>query len=272
MKKSALTVLAAIFALSLSSCGTSAADEQTSAETVQTTLAETAAKITEAETETTTTTAETTSETTTETETETEPVECHCPTEWQHAYSEYMNELTVIAGGVYFSDINGDEIPEAVISKWTSDKDTIILYYNDNGMGELHLEPNPNWAYVDYIPDTMQILFCPFYGHTTGTWGYEEYYLFSWNGSDYEETSTIYRESGIYGICDGIEYEELGQAYIDGKEVDNDTFEVKLAEFEKLRDENNYFPIVKPDDENFESYMKENFPCFDNWDIVYYKE
>lgn len=267
MKKSALAVFTAVFALSLAACGNSAADEQVTEESVQTTLAEKAAE----QSETKTTTVETTSEITTETVTETETAECHCPTEWQHAYSEYMNELTVIAGGVYFSDINGDEIPEAVISKWTSDKDTIILYYNENGMGELHLEPNPSWAYVDYIPDTMQILFCPFYGHTYGTWGYEQYYLYGWNGSDYEETSSILREAGIYGF-DGVEHSELGQAYIDGKEVDNDTFEVKLAEFEKLRDENDYFPIVKPDDEIFESYMKENFPCFNNWDIVYHNE
>lgn len=248
MKKSALAILAAIFTLSLASCDTS--EVQTSADVPQTEFSETTAEQTETET-TTTTSAETTFETTTETETEAETVpECHCPTEWQHAYSEYMNELTVIAGGVYFSDINGDEIPEAVISKLTSDKDTIILYYNENGMGELHLEPNPNWAYVDYISDTMQILFCPFYGHTYGTRGYEEYYLYGWNGKDYEVMSSILRESGdMYESYDGEQFIEYawtyGQAYIDDKEVDNDTFEVKLAEFEKLRDENDYFPIIK---------------------------
>lgn len=261
MKKSALTVLSAIFAMSLASCGTPAA------ENVQTTLAETAAEITEAETETTTAATSDTTEITATTAAETEKV-CACESDFQHACCEYMNGLTELWGGVYYEDINGDEIPEAVISKWTSDKDTIILYYNENGMGELHLEPNPNWAYVDYIPDTMQILFCPFYGHTYGTWGYEEYYLYGWNGKDYEVMSSILRGSGIYDICGDVEYSELGQAYIDGKEVDNDTFEVKLAEFEKLRDENNYFPIVKPNDENFESYLKENFPCFDNWDIL----
>lgn len=261
MKKSVSAFLCTLTALSFASCGTPAADVQT--DTAQSTTAEAAAEIIEAETETTTT------EETTTTVTETEKV-CTCESEFQHACCEYLNGMKELGGGVYYEDINGDEKPEAVISKWTSDKDTIILYSKENELGELHLEPNPNWAYVDYITDTKQILFCPFYGHTTGTWGYEEYYLWSWDGSDYIISSSILRKSGIYGVCGDVEYSELGQAYIDGEEVDNDTFEVKLVEFEKLRDENDYFPIVKPDDENFESYMKENFPCFDNWDILYY--
>lgn len=268
--------LSAALGLSLAACGTPAEEVQTAADVPQAEVSETTSEQTETELtttfeETTTTTVETTT-----TVTETEKV-CTCESEFQHACCEYLNGMKELGGGVYYEDINGDEKPEAVISKWTSDKDTIILYSKENELGELHLEPNPNWAYVDYITDTKQILFCPFYGHTTGTWGYEEYYLYSWNGKDYEVMSSILRESGyMYESYNGEQFvgyvNTYGQAYIDGEEVDNDTFEVKLAEFEKLRDENDYFPIVKPDDENFESYMKENFPCFDNWDIVYYDD
>ena len=290
MKKSVLTVFAeisaaTIFALSLSSCGTNAADEQTTAETLQTALSETAAEITEAETEaTTTTSAETTSETT-ETETETESTTeetttttetekiCACESEFQHACCEYLNECSFLAGGVYYGDINGDDKPEAVV-EINPGEFTYVLYENENGMQELPLETISDWGCVRYIADTKQILLRPFWGHTTGTWGYEEYYLYSWNGSDYEVTSSILRKAGYYE--DG-EHSEFGQAYIDGEEVDNDTFEVKRAEFVKLRDENPYFPIVyicdrtfsiNPDPEAYRNYIKEKFPCFDNWDII----
>ena len=273
MKKSALAVFAAIFALSLASCGTSAAEEQNSAETLQITVAETAAEITETETETETTTAETTSETTeaTTTVTETEKV-CTCESEFQHACCEYMNELSSIAGGVYYGDINGDDMPEAIV-EITPFQFTYVLYENENGMQVLKLPTESDRGRVGYIADTMQILFNPCRTSSWISWGYEEYYIYSWNGTDYEETASVYREAGIHGIRDGVEYSELGQAYIDGEEVDNDTFEIKLAEFEKLRTENGYFPFVKLlSDENFESYLLENFPCFDNWDAFPVKE
>ncbi len=275
MKKSVLTILAAIFVLSLSACGNSAAEEQTMAETVPATLAETAAEITEAETETTTTAAETTSETTEATTTVTETEKgCTCESEFQYACCEYLNGLNFLAGGVYYGDINGDDKPEAVV-EINPGEFTYVLFENENGMQELPLETISDWGCVRYIADTKQILLRPFWGHTTGTWGYEEYYLYSWNGSDYELTSSILRKAGIYG--DGAEYSELGQGYIDGEEVDNDTFEVKLAEFVKLRDENTYFPVVyiydrsfslNPDPETYRNYIKENFPCFDNWELL----
>ncbi len=186
MKKSTLTVLAAVFALSFASCGNTAEKEQVTAETVQTTLAETAAEITEAETETTTTAAETTSETTeaTTTVTETEKV-CTCESEFQHACCEYLNGLNFLAGGVYYGDINGDDKPEAVV-EINPGEFTYVLFENENGMQELPLETISDWGCVRYIADTKQILLRPFWGHTTGTWGYEEYYLYYWNGSDYE--------------------------------------------------------------------------------------
>ncbi|MDE6709841.1 MAG: hypothetical protein K2J76_05070 [Oscillospiraceae bacterium] len=266
MKKSALAILAAVFALSLSSCGTPAAEEQVTAKTVQTTLAETAAEITESETETTTTTVETTSETTetTTTVTATEKV-CTCESEFQHACCEYLNGLTVLVGGAYFGDINGDDTPEAVIAI-NPFGFTEVLYENENGMRVLELETVSQWGAVQYFADTKQILFCPMVGHTTGTWGYEEYYIYDWDGLDYDISSSIFRESGYYYKDeDGEEHYKFGQAYIDGKKVDNDTFEARLAEIRKLREENGYFPIIDVNDENFESYMKENFPCFDNW-------
>lgn len=299
MKKTFLLSALAVLALTFSSCKAAETDttvaENTAAlsETVNTaeqtesdTTAETTSEVamTEATSETVTeklTAAPITAiteETTVSTECETTAkAECHCPTEWQHAYSEYLNSLDFLAGGIYLGDINGDDIPEAVIEINPFEM-TDLLYFNDDGMQVLKLETTSIWGSVRYIPDTKQILFNPMRGHTWGTWGYEEYYLYSWNGSDFEVTSTIFRESGMYYIDeDGTEHSEFGQAYIDGIEVDNGTFEPKLTEFEKLEQDNSYFPVVyicdydynkNPDMDSVKDYIKTNFPCFDKWELL----
>lgn len=288
MRRTVLISAICALALTFSSC--KAADNDTAVNETTASLSETAS------------TAEQTAATTTETAPETEmteestkatpeiitaaPItatveetaaECHCPTEWQHAYSEYLNSLDFLAGGIYLGDINGDDIPEAVIEINPYEM-TDLLYFNDDGMQVLKLETTSIWGSVRYIPDTKQILLMPMRGHTWGTYGYEEYYLYDWNGSDFEVTSTIFRESGMYFIDeDGTEHSELGQGYIDGIAVDNGTFEGKLAEFEKLCDENSYFPVAyindsnekpNPAPESVKEYIKTNFPCFNNWDII----
>lgn len=288
MRRTVLISAICALALTFSSC--KAADNDTAVNETTASLSETAS------------TAEQTAATTTETAHETEMTEestkatpeiitaapmtttveetaakCHCPTEWQHAYSEYLNSLDFLAGGIYLGDINGDDIPEAVIEINPYEM-TDLLYFNDDGMQVLKLETTSVWGSVRYIPDTKQILLMPMRGHTWGTYGYEGYYLYDWNGSDFEVTSTIFRESGMYFIDeDGTEHSELGQGYIDGIAVDNGTFEDKLAEFEKLCDENSYFPVAyindsnekpNPDPESVKEYIKTNFPCFDNWDII----
>lgn len=266
-----------MLAVTLSSCNT--AEETASPETTALTASEASAADTLPETVTSETIESETSEETilSETAETAEEKACVCTTEWQHAYSEYLNSLDFLAGGVYLGDINGDDIPEAVIEINPFEM-TEILYFNDDGMQKLELFTTSVWGSVRYIPDTKQILLMPMRGHTQGTWGYEKYFLYSWNGSDFEITSTIFRESGMYFIDeDGTEHSELGQAYIDGVAVDNDTFEPKLAEFEKLCDENSYFPVAyindsnekpNPDPDSVKEYIKTNFPCFDNWDIL----
>lgn len=275
MKDVILSALAVIAALSLAACGTPAEEVGTTADVPQAEVSETTAEQTETELTTTFDETTTTAVETTTTVTETEKV-CACESEFQHACCEYLNELDFLAGGVYYGDINGDGKPEAVIEINPLEL-TYVLYENENGMQILPLETMSVWGYVRYIADTKQILYCPAYGHTWGSWGYEEYYILDWNGSDYEATSQIYRESGYYYEDEDGVHSEYGQAYIDGKEVDNDTFEAKFAEYEKLRDENDYFPIVyiydkdnalNPEPETYINYIRENFPCFDNWDII----
>lgn len=297
MKRTVLIFAFCILALTFSSCkaaengtaviettaslsDTSSTSEQTEAETASETAKTEATSETVTEKLTAALVTAITEETAASTECETTAEkECHCPTEWQHAYSEYLNSLDFLAGGIYLGDINGDDIPEAVIEINPFEM-TEILYFNNDGMQKLELYTTSVWGSVRYIPDTKQILLMPMRGHTQGTWGYEEYFLYSWNGSDFEVTSTISRKSGMYFIDeDGTEHSEFGQAYIDGIEVDNGTFEDKLAEFRNLEAENSYFPVAyindsnekpNPDPDSVKEYIKTNFPCFDNWDILYF--
>ena len=286
MKRTALIFTAAM--LILTSCNTAeektSDDTSVSSETSALTSSETS--VTEALPETTLTeNTETPASTASATEAPIETVSsdkieekvCTCPNEWQHAYSEYLNGLDFLTGGVYLGDINGDDIPEAVVEINPYEL-TDILYFNDDGMQVLQLWTTSVWGSVRYIPDTMQILFQPMRGHTWGTYGYTDYYLYGWNGSDFEVVSTLFRESGMYYTDeDGTEHSELGQAYIDGAEVDNDTFEARLAEIQKLEQDNSYFPVAyiydsdikkNPDMDSVKAYIENNFPCFDNWELL----
>lgn len=184
--------------------------------------------------------------------------ECRCEYSWQHAYAEYINDLEYYSG-LYIGDLNGDEIPEAVIDVNTLGS-VIVLYDTREGRKELNLETVSAWGSVTYIADTGQFLYCPFYGHTTGTWGYEEYYLYDWTGEEYEQTFSMLRESGYYQDEENYEY---GESFIDGKKTDNESFEKKLAEIEKLRDENSgNLPFWNLEEEGFEEKVRELLPCY----------
>ncbi|MCH5347994.1 MAG: hypothetical protein J1E40_01600 [Oscillospiraceae bacterium] len=265
------TALALILiAIASAACEGSANEEQTSSEATSSVLSQVSdssdvSPVSETEAEETEAPAdepETESETTDGSVTEaslTEP-EDSCEYEWQHAYAEYINDLDFYQG-FYIDDINGDDIPEAVIEVNPFGY-TIILYYNDNGLNELELATMSDWGSVSYLADTKQILFCPFHGHTWGTFGNEEYYLYDWTGTEYTVSASIYRESGTFVDTSDRHIEEYGKAYIDGEEVDNDTFEVRLAEFMELEQNNGYFPAVELRDESFESYAKEKLPDY----------
>lgn len=187
--------------------------------------------------------------------------ECRCEYPYQHDYAEYLNDLDFYQG-IYIGDINDDEIPEMIID--INDYGSYqLLYYTEDGVQMLDLETVSAWGAVTWIADTKQFIYCPFFGHTTGTWGYIEYYVFDWNGTEYEQTFSMLRESGYYVDENNNEY---GKCYINDEETDAATFEEKLEEIEKLVQENNRlseaFPIVHIDDENFENYVRENLPCF----------
>lgn len=184
--------------------------------------------------------------------------------DWRRAYVEYLNEWNVIAGGILLDDINFDGTPEAVIAV-NSFGNTIVLYYNENGLQALEVNVVSVWGLVRYDPENGRIFNNRFYGHTTGTYGNEESYIYDWNGSDYVQSLSLLRESGYYFSEETV---ELGQAFINGEPVSNDVFDEKCDEFYGQAYQYDYFPVVKTTDENFEEYMRENFPGFNNWEAI----
>ncbi|MDE7254496.1 MAG: hypothetical protein K2O32_16355 [Acetatifactor sp.] len=250
IKKAFSTVLAGFCVLALTACQTSVKQERT--QTLQ---------------DLTITTFATTESETTELETI-----CLCEYPWQHAYAEYimdyirqLPENPYGLYGVYIGDINDDEIPEMVIAM-NEFHYTTILYYTGDALTEMLLETVSCWGSVTYIADTGQILFSPFGGHTDGTFGYREYYLYSWTGTGYEQTFSLFRDSGYYYRYRSDTEEDFGeynQGYINGVETDFDTFEAELAHIYDLKMENDYFPVVTVIDEAlFERYLEESLLCF----------
>lgn len=202
-----------------------------------------------------------TAETTAETESAAIPDDIE---EWRRAYVEYLNEQNVIAGGVLLDDINSDGTPEAVIAVNPFGY-TIVLYYNENGLQVLEADVVSVWGFVSYDPENGRIFNNRFYGHTTGTYGNEESYIYDWNGSDYVQSLSLLRESGYYFSEETV---ELGEAFINGEPVSNDVFDEKCDEFYGQAYQYDYFPVVKTTDENFEEYMRENFPGFNNREAI----
>ena len=232
-------ILSALFAITLAACAdTNTAEETTLLEetTNETFLTEEFSTTTEAETAEAVATASETELTNEETVTTLEEVTTVSETEaaeinvdYKKDYAEFLNNQEFC--GLYIGDINSDGIPEAVIETNVCES-TVILYYNEDGMQELELWTMSDKGYVRYLPDTKQIVYSEY--HFRGGAGIE---IYSWENTDYIKTFSMSRLA--YG-----EGEDVPQAYIDDAEADRDTFESKLLEFEKYRDEGEYFPVI----------------------------
>ncbi len=186
--------------------------------------------------------------------------------DWRRAYIEYLNDCTFIGGGVMLDDINFDGTPEAIIAVNPIGY-TVVLYYNENGLQVLDMVVT--WGIVSYEPETGRIIHVPFVGNSFGTYGHEECYIYEWNGFDYVRSFSILREAGgIYYDENGDMCGEYGQTYINGEPVSGEVYDEKIDEFFAQVGETERFPVVKTSDENFEGYMRENFPGFNNWEII----
>ena len=170
---------------------------------------------------------------------------------WQEAYFDYLNKEDIsYYYGFYIGDVNRDNIPEIVLRYNEFTNSGAILYFAGVELQVLELDVVSTWGNVGYLEETNQIILLQWYGHTQGTFGSVNFYLYEWTPDGYAETISVIRESG-YGIT-----EEYGQGYINGKEVDFDDFEVILAEMYALLEKSTWFPMIAFDEvDNYSDYF-----------------
>ncbi|MCM1381110.1 MAG: hypothetical protein NC085_09670 [Muribaculaceae bacterium] len=182
-------------------------------------------------------------------------------TDYIKAYTEHLNNIDagMYVTGIYLADINDDGIPEAVVEQ-NFGVFTDILYMNEKGMRTLSLEAVSTWGCIVCMPGKNAVSFTPMVGHTEGTAGNIERYLYEWDGAEYVLTTTL----------TGRESEGVYTGEINGVETDSAAFEAAVKEQSYDYEENIWITgkLIRLGDEGFEEYIKENFPGFDNRDII----
>lgn len=181
-------------------------------------------------------------------------------TDYIKAYTEHLNNMDMYITGIYLADINDDGVPEAVVEQ-NFGVFTDILYMNEKGMRTLSLEAVSMWGCIVCMPEKNAVSFTPMVGHTEGTAGYIEQYLYEWDGAEYVLTTTLL----------GRENEGVYTGEINGEEADSAAFEAAVKEQSYDYEENIWITgkLIRLGDEGFEDYITENFPGFDNWDIIW---
>ena len=172
--------------------------------------------------------------------------------EWRKDYADFLEEYLTDSSGFYIGDINGDGIPEAVIS-YNETNSGVIAYYNNNGFAILDLEVISLWGKVGYLEETKQLIIQPFREHTTGTFGFVDYIIYEWINDDYIPVLTLNRESGNYDVS---EYE---QGYINGEPVEFIEFEDKVKETDALLyEKSTWFPMTEANEiEDYLEYLNQ---------------
>ena len=174
---------------------------------------------------------------------------------WQEAYADYLNKGNYKDYyGFYIGDINSDGIPELVIRYNDFTNSGEILYFVDNKLQTLDLCVVSDWGNVGYLEEINQIVFLQWYGHTQGTFGSVDFYLYEWTPNGYSEITSVIRESGYDPHNDGSG--EYGQGYINGEKVDLEEFEIVLAGMYALLEESTWFLMTDFDEvEDYSDYF-----------------
>ena len=166
---------------------------------------------------------------------------------WKEDYADYMKNSGWF-NGFYVGDINGDDIPELVI-RYNDANSGAILYYANHELQVLDLNILSLWEQVGCLAETGQIIFLRWYGHTYGTHGGVEFFLYDWTQDGYIETRSVIRESGYIESYRNIPEEEwiehYGQGYINGEEVGFGEFETALTDMYALLERSTWFPITE---------------------------
>ena len=161
---------------------------------------------------------------------------------WREAYAEYLNNVDFF-DGFYIGDINNDGIPEVII-RYNESNSGFILYFCNDKVQALELEVISLWGKAGYLEETNQIILLHWYGHTYGTFGSVDYFLYDWTSDGYVETRSVIRESGYAEDDEETGEEHYGQGYINGETVDFAVFETALTEMDALLEKSTWFPMT----------------------------
>ena len=195
--------------------------------------------------------------TTTANETNKKEKEVAKGTDYLIAYTDYLNNLDMYITGIYIADINNDGIQEVAIQEntWVV---TDILYITNNELQVLSLKSDYIYVGITCVPEDNSIVFTPMVGHTETTQGYIESYIYKWSDRGYVLTTKLLGqvEDGSY----------LGK--VNDEKVDSETFEAMVKDYSLDCRDNYSLPLIHAYEENFESYIREKFPDFNNWEMI----
>ena len=233
MKKKISLFLA--LTMSLTGCNTAEKAEQKTAEITTTTAAETTVATTTAET----TMAETTSNN--------GYIDIENINSFASCLTAYTEKHGYLPYGVLVDDINGDGQDEMIIH--TNPFGNLdILYTKDGELKIIECGVMSQWGGTWYDKVNNRIVNEYFYGHTEGTMGAYEYYVYDWNGEDYVMTMHLECEAGYFEReADGVTKTDNfidGQAYLNGEEISSEEFEKLRNELTQVMTAENLFDII----------------------------
>ncbi len=167
------------------------------------------------------------------------------------SFASYLTAYTEKHGypphGVFIDDINGDGQDEMVmhINPYGY---LYVLYIKDDKLKVLECDTMSEWGGTWYDKANNCIVNEYFHGHTEGSMGAYEYYVYDWNGEDYVMTMHLECEAGYFEReADGVTRTDNfidGQAYLNGEEISSEEFEKLHTELTQVMTAENLFDVV----------------------------
>ena len=194
----------------------------------------------------------------------------------KNSFAYYLDKYTEEYGyspyGVLIEDINGDAQDE-MIMHINPFGNMDILYMKDGVIKIVNCDVMSIWGGTWYDSSTNRIVNQYFYGHTEGTLGAYEYYVYDWDGADYLLTMHLKMESGYYERePDGVTKTDIficGQTYLNDEEITSERFEELHAVLLELMIPENRIDFVpsgafetdealkKSQEEKYNTYLEE---------------
>ncbi len=252
MKKKISIILA--LTMLFSGCADNSAITVETSENITTELAETAEQTTAANAITTTLASTTAYASTTTLPDEDIELQENKPLESNeelHPFALYLENYTEENGhapyGVLIEDINSDGQDEMVMH--TNPFGNLdILYMKDEELKVIECDVMSQWGGTWYDRSANRIVNQYFRGHTEGTLGAYEYYVYDWNSEDYVLTMHLEMQSGYYEReADGVTQTDnfiYGDAFLNSEEITAEHFEELHAELSVLMTADNRFDAV----------------------------